>query len=396
MMALLKLLTRVIAVVRKELIDVIRRPGAVLALILGPFLIMAVFGIGYSGVRRPLDTILVIPPASGLPQDAKQYQDLAGGGFNIAGVTADAKSAEDQLRAQAVDLVVIAPSDLEQEFRAGRQAIVGVEYNTVDPVQANYAEFLAERLSAEINRTIIEKAAQSGEQQAIQQLPGASLIPAQVIAQPTRVETTNLAPTTPAVVPFFGPAVLALILQHMAVTLTALSLVRERLSGVMEVFRISPLNALELLLGKYLAFGIVNGVIAAVVTGLLVSTLGVPFLGSPLLVAGIIGLLVLASLGLGLFISVVSDSERQAVQLSLLLLLASVFFSGFVISTDEFLPAVRDASYVLPVTHGIRLIQDLLLRGTTTAWWEVEALAAIAGVLFLATWLLLRRSMIRA
>jgi ABC-2 type transport system permease protein len=164
----------------------------------------------------------------------------------------------------------------------------------------------------------------------------------------------------------------------------------------MEIFRIAPVNAVEILLGKYIAFGLLNAVIATVVTALLVVTLGVPFLGSPMLVAGVIALLVLASLGLGLLISVISDSERQAVQLSLLVLLASVFFSGFVISIDEFLPAVRNAAYVLPVTHGIRLIQDLLLRGTTTAWWEVWALGIIAAALFLATWLLLRRSMMRA
>lgn len=395
-MPLLKLFARLLAVTRKELIETIRRPGAILSLILGPFLIMAVFGIGYSGIRRPLDTVLVIPRESGLSQDAGQYQDLAGAGFTIRGLTDDPKAAEAMLRAQAIDLVVIAPPDLEQQFRAGRQALLQVEYNTVDPVQANYAEFLSERLSAEVNRTIIEHGVQAGEQQVIQQVPGASLIPAQVIAQPTRVVTTNLAPTEPAVVPFFGPAVLALILQHMAVTLTALSLVRERLSGVMEVFRIAPVNALEILLGKYVAFGILNAIIATAVTGLLVKTLGVPFLGNPALVAGVVALLVLASLGLGLFISVISDSERQAVQLSLLVLLASVFFSGFVISIDEFLPAVRTAAYALPVTHGIRLIQDLLLRGTTVAWWEVGTLAAIAAILFLVTWLLLRRSMIRA
>jgi ABC-2 type transport system permease protein len=394
-MALLKVLARISAVVRKELIEVVRRPGAVLSLILGPFLIMAIFGMGYSGVRRPLDTILVIPPDSGLSQDVNEYQQLVGAGFTIHEIAKDPAAAEASLRAQQIDLVVVAPADLEARFRAGEQSIVRIEYNTVDPVQANYAEFLAERLSAEINRTIIQRAAQAGEQQAIKQAPGASLIPAEVIAQPTRVVTSNLAPTKPAVVPFFGPAVLALILQHMAVTLTALSLVRERLSGIIELFRIAPVNALEILIGKYVAFGILNGVIATAVTALLVQALGVPFLGSPLLVAGVIALLVLASLGLGLLISVISDSERQAVQLSLLVLLASVFFSGFVLSIDEFLPEVRTAAYVLPVTHGIRLVQDLLLRGTTAAWWEAGALAGIAGVLFLATWVLLRRSMMR-
>ena len=107
-------------------------------------------------------------------------------------------------------------------------------------------------------------------------------------------------------------------------------------------------------------------------------------------------LLVLASIGLGLFISIISDSERQAVQLSLLVLLASVFFSGFVISIDEFIPAVRAAAFMLPVTHGVRLMQDLMLRGSTAAEWQIAALGVIAAVFFLATWLLLRRTMMRA
>jgi ABC-2 type transport system permease protein len=122
----------------------------------------------------------------------------------------------------------------------------------------------------------------------------------------------------------------------------------------------------------------------------------VPLLGSPALLALIIALLTVASLALGLFIAVISDSERQTVQLSLLLLLASVFFSGFVLPIEEFTAPIRIASYVLPVTHGIRLIQDVMLRGWTNQAWEMVALAIIAGVLLVATWALLRRSMTRA
>jgi ABC-2 type transport system permease protein len=109
-----------------------------------------------------------------------------------------------------------------------------------------------------------------------------------------------------------------------------------------------------------------------------------------------IGLLLLASLGLGLLVAVVSDSERQAVQLSLLVLLASVFFSGFVLAIDEFSPPVHALTFLLPVTHGIRLLQDFLLRGSTTNGWELLALGVIALVTLVASWALLRRSMTRA
>ncbi len=105
------------------------------------------------------------------------------------------------------------------------------------------------------------------------------------------------------------------------------------------------------------------------------------------------GLLVLASLGVGLFIAMISDSERQTVQLSLLVLLASVFFSGFVLAIDQFTPPVRALAYLLPVTHGIQLLQDLMLRGTTNHLWQAGALVAISAVTLLVAWLLLRRNM---
>jgi ABC-2 type transport system permease protein len=172
-----------------------------------------------------------------------------------------------------------------------------------------------------------------------------------------------------------------------------MSLVRERQSGVMELFRISPVTAGEVLAGKVLAFGLIGFVIAGLTMLLLVVGLGVPVLASVGSLAIVIGLLLLASLGLGLLIAVVSDSERQAVQLSLLTLLASVFFSGFVLAIDQFSPPVRALAYLLPVTHGIQLLQDLMLRGSTNHLWQVGALIAIATVTLVAAWLLLRRNM---
>jgi ABC-2 type transport system permease protein len=190
--------------------------------------------------------------------------------------------------------------------------------------------------------------------------------------------------------------VLALILQHLAVTLVSMSLVRERTSGAMELFRISPVTAAEVLIGKVLAFGLLGFVVAGITIALLVLGLHVPQLAGPAALSLVIGLLLLASLGVGLLIAVVSDSERQAVQLSLLVLLASVFFSGFVLAIDQFTPPVRALAYALPVTHGIHLLQDLMLRGSTDALWQAAALGVIAALTLLVAWLVLRRGMTRA
>ena len=140
-------------------------------------------------------------------------------------------------------------------------------------------------------------------------------------------------------------------------------------------------------------FGLIGFVIAGLTMLLLVVGLGVPVLASVGSLAVVIGLLLLASLGLGLLIAVVSDSERQAVQLSLLTLLASVFFSGFVLPVHEFAWFLQIVAYALPVTHGIRLLQDEMLRGTIVTWWQLGVLAGIGLVLLVLTAILLRRVM---
>ena len=396
MRALLTTILRLLALVGKELIEVIRRPGALVSLVLGPFLIMAVFGLGYNGERRPLETVVVIPPTAGLPTDVQTYQDLAGGGLHIQAVSADVAAAQAGLADGSIDVVIVAPPDAEAQFKAGKQSIIGVLVNTVDPLRANYAGFLAANLSNAVNQTIIRRAVEETEGYIAASDPSAPAIPPEVVAAPTKAELKNTAPSEPQVLAYFGPAVLALILQHLAVTLVALALVRERTSGVIELFRVAPVNAWEVIAGKVLAYMLIGGLIAALTVTLLVGVFNIPMLGNPLALAGAIALVLLASLGIGLLIAVISDSERQAVQLSLLLLLASVFFSGFVIAISEFTAPVRALAFLLPVTHGIRLMQDIMLRGGTTQNWEYAALLAIAVVTLAVSWFGLRRGMTRA
>ena len=308
-----KSLTRISSFFRKEILEVVRRPAAFLSLVLGPFLIMALFGAGYTGVRRPLHTVLVLPADTGLARDAREYQQLAGPAFRVLEVTGDAENARARLQRQEVDLVVVAPPNIREQFRTGQQAVIRVQYNQIDPLLANYAAFLAERLTQEVNRAILTRVIAQGREYLVRQLgqTQAARIPPEVIAAPTRAELQNLAQTTPAVIPFFAPAVLALILQHMAVTLTSLSIVRDRLSGAVELFRVSPVSIKEILIGKYLGFGVLTAIMGLVVAGLVVTLLGVPLRSDLAFFALAAVLLIFASLGLGLLISVVADSERR-------------------------------------------------------------------------------------
>ena len=394
---MIKSLTRMTAFIGKEMRELIRRPGALLSLLFGPLIIMALFGIGYTGTRRAMDTVIVIPPETGLSTDPAYYNDLARGRVNVVEVSQDPEDARERLARQEIGLVIVAPPDAAARLQAGEQSVVTAEWNQVDPVGDNLARFIVSTLIQELNREIIEQAVTEGIAYIERTSAGAAPveIPPEVLAAPARAETVNIAPSEPGVLKYFGPAVFALVLQHLAVTVTALSIVRERLSGAFDLFRVAPVSTLEVLLGKYVAFGILCLLIGFLVVALMLQFLGLPLLGGWRPFMLIIALLTFASLGLGLLISIVADSERQAVQLAMIVLLASVFFSGFVLPVEEFVPEVRWFAYALPVTHGIRLLQDTMLRGETNAVWQLWALLGIGFALFVLTGWRLSRLMTR-
>jgi ABC-2 type transport system permease protein len=399
-MSVLKAITRLFALIGKELVETFRRPGALASLIIGPFLILATFGLGYESVRDPFRTVVVIPPESGLPADMAAYEAFEGEGVDVVAVTPSAEEGRARLADGSADLVVLAPADARERFEAGEQSVIRVEYDIVDPVRASYAVVAANRIAEVVNREIITRVVAQGREYA---LVGAGpvvdaeveRIPPEVVASPTRAEAVAVSATQPGVVPFYGPAAVALILQHLALTLVALSLVKERTSGVIELFRVSPVSTIEVIAGKVVATGALVAVVAMSTIAVLVFGFGVPLLSGPGPIVAVLGALILASTGVGLFIGVASGSERQAVQLSLFVLLASVFFGGLVLPVSEFVPPVQALAALLPVTHGMALLQDLMLGGGIDEPWQLAALAMIAAVTLSLSWALLRRRMRR-
>ena len=88
-------------------------------------------------------------------------------------------------------------------------------------------------------------------------------------------------------------------------------------------------------------------------------------------------LLLLASLSLGMVLSMISGSETQAVQYAMLSLLAAMFFSGFFLDVSQLATPYRYLSYLLPVTYGISMLQDVMLRGTDPHRFDLIGLGAL-------------------
>jgi len=486
---------------RKEIFEILRQPRLVATLVLGPFLILLIFGIGYRDESRSLRTLFVVQPNSAISeQDIQQFGKSMGSLFIYAGVTGNLNEALDQLRQGQVDLVIVEPQDAINTIKNNQQAAFTFYHHEIDPAQVIYVKYLGWLYVGAVNRQVLQSFAVQGQKDAVdlhaslqeahqnisamrgavqsgdealaqqkqqdlagnvdavslavgtslglldslQQTKGTSdgsadpvqstltdlrqntkelgnstdnkderlaridkidkditdldskLVEFQsvdpaIIVSPFRSETKSEANIQPTVSDFFAPAVLALLLQHLAVTFAALSIVRERNVGTMELFRVSPLSAGEALFGKYISYMLFGGVIAAILSALLVFVLQVPMLGNWWYFVLVIAAVLFTSLGMGFVISIVSQTDSQAVQYSMIILLASVFFSGFIMSLDTLIPSVRVISWSLPTTYGTLLLRDIALRGVDPNWALLGGLTAIGLVLMFISWRLMRR-----
>jgi len=502
MRSLSQYLIRVFAFVRKEIINVLRQPRLVASLILGPFLILLLFGIGYREEARTLRTLFVVPEGSPMLPIVQDYAQRLGDQIAPEGIINDAAEADRRLRNQEVDLVVVVPPDPSTQIRNNEQAAFQLYHYEIDPYERAYIEILGRNYIEEINRQVLMTAADQGkvEARALQEriaqarqaasatraalaagdessaqasaeeldqelgllaiaagsglallsgvdnatgaatlqtrlqemqqtaaalhATGGSSTPvsqraetagqieadlgeidsllneyqrldSNVLVSPFRSETLSITDVSLGPTDFFVPAVIALLLQHIAITLAGLSIVRERQDGPIEIFRASPVSAFQTLIGKFLGYLILTAVIGAVLTALVVFGLGVPMLGSWLNYALVVFALLCASLSVGFFLSLSAHTDSQAVQYSMILLLASIFFSGFFLALYRLWEPVRAVSWALPVTYGINMLQSVMLRGRPPSTLLLVALFVIAAVFFVLDWWRLGRIMAR-
>jgi ABC-2 type transport system permease protein len=500
MTAIYQAIIRMSAFLRKEVVEILRQPRLLSSLVLGPFLILLVFGIGYRNEARALRTLFVIPEAdSELTQEIEENASTLGPQLIYEGITSDSARALQRLQNGEIDVVAVIPPDAAEKIRNSEQAPIELYHREIDPLQVDYVTYFGQVYIDEVNRRVLLDVMQSGQSEAadvreeiaqarqnatemrqaleagdqalatqnqaelennvdlISLAVGASLgvlggventvgtgnsqnpdemttnlaelrenirnlteqdraaaiqevqqieqdlstletqlqefssIDPNVLVRPFRSEAQSIASVQPTPTDYFAPAVIALLLQHLAVTMAALSIVRERTVGTMELFRISPLSAGETLIGKYLSYFIFTVIIGAILTALLVYGLRVPMLGSWLSYALVVLALLFTSLGIGFIISLISQTDSQAVQLTMIVLLASVFFSGFLLSLDLLIQPVRVISWAMPTTYGLILLRDIFLRGLSPDLWLLGGLSLLGLGLYLVAWLLMRR-----
>ena len=183
---------------------------------------------------------------------------------------------------------------------------------------------------------------------------------------------------------FFVPGVIGIALQIATVFATAMSIVRERERGTLEQLQVSPLSPWGLMLGKLTPYLIIATLMALAFFVIMRWVFSIPIQGSILFLCLSALLYIFALLSLGLLISTRAQNQMQALQMSMLFILPSVFFSGFIFPRETMPAFFYGISTLLPATYFIELMRGIVLRGATITefWFHLAMLAGIGGVLF--------------
>ncbi|MBD8525256.1 ABC transporter permease [Pseudomarimonas arenosa] len=189
------------------------------------------------------------------------------------------------------------------------------------------------------------------------------------------------------------PALIGVILTMTMVLFTAVALVRERERGNLELLIATPVSPWELTLGKVLPFILIGLIQVSLVLMLGRFVFEVPIRGSLADVYIVAAVFILASLSLGVFLSTLARTQFQAMQLAFFTFLPQILLSGFMFPFAGMPRAAQIIAEALPLTHFVRLIRAIMLRGTTVGELrhELLALGLFAAGFLLASTLRIRK-----
>jgi ABC-2 type transport system permease protein len=349
------------ALIRKEFIRLLRDRRTLALIVVMPLVELFLFAYA---VDMTVDHLpMVVADHS---RDAESYALVdalvVSGFFDLEGYVKDETAALQAIDAGEVKVgLVIPPGFAAQIERGEAQALMMLDGSDSFSVNSGYSAALAiaqargmELMSEKINRL-------GGR---VQRMPITSSV--RLIYNPNLDDLV-----------FIMPGLVAMLLQILAVNMTAQSVVREYELGTIEQILVTPARPWEIVIGKLIP----NVVVAMLSLSSIMLTgvfwFGVPFRGDPWTFIGLALLFIISGLGLGLLISTIAKTQKETQQLTATLMLLSQLLTGFIYPREPMPTVVRWVGNLIPLTYFVRIARGVITKGVgiTLLWSDVAALA---------------------
>jgi len=349
-----------VSVFNKEFVHIFRDRATLMMALTMPFFQLILFGFIDQTVHN-LPTVVVDQDRSTYSRELMDQME-ASKTFKISRVTENPRAAREDITAGRARVGVVIPPDYHNKRTRGEPARILVLIDGSDSTASAQALASINGLVAQINYQEVAKG------RSVEQPMGAQPI---VLFNPDG-RTAN----------YIIPGLCAILLQIVALILSSVSIVRERERGTLEQLMVTPINSLGLMLGKlfpYLVFGLVEMtiILAAMRFGF-----SVPIRGSLFFLYGMSLIYLFALLSLGLLISTMAQTQLDAQQRSQMLLLPSIFLSGYIFPAEGLPWVLRYLGKIFPATHMVAIMRGIVLRaaGPMELLPNVLALVAISVI----------------
>jgi ABC-2 type transport system permease protein len=365
---------RIWVILRKEIRQTLREPRMRVVLFVPPLVQLIVFGYA---VNLDVDnTRIAWVDRDHTPQSRDLLAAFEGSRrFQVAAIPADDNQVRELMDAGEVQAVVSVMPGFARDISRGRTAAVQI---LVDGTNSNTASLV----SSYAGDIVSDYSARALEKQMRQRLMAAggsapvNLSTPELVARSRVWFNPDLRSRN-----YFVPGVVANIIMMVTLMLTALAIVREKEIGTMEQLMVTPMRPIELMIGKTLPFAAVGLLDVAVITTAALVVFHIPLRGSVLLLVGCSILFLLTSLGAGLFLSTISQTQQQAMMASFFFSTPAFMLSGFAFPIRNMPEVVQYLTYLNPLRYFMEIVRDIFLKGTgiSVLWPQMLALA-IYGV----------------
>ncbi len=360
---------RILAIAKKEYRQLKRDTRMLFIVFFFPVVLLAIFGYAINFDVKHIKIAVYDQDKSDYTRD---YVDglISSEYFDLVKYVDDADEIKTLLDEKIVQAVIVFPSDLSR--RLNNKEDVKIQY-LVDGVDGNTATVIVNYVNAATFNYSLklteEYLAVTGKKMYV----------------PINLEPRFWFNPELVSVFFLIPGLMGMILIITAVISVSLSIVREKERGTIEQLNVSPLTSIELIIGKilpYLVISLINATIVLIAGYVL---FGIAIKGSLLLL--LLGTLtfLFAAIGLGIFISTISDSQQVAFQAAnVSSLLPSLILSGFIFPIESMPTVIQWVTNITPAKFYIVILRAILLRGAgLSAFWEQLIYLLIFGIVFI-------------
>lgn len=353
---------RIASVVRKEFLHILRDPRTLVIMFLIP--VVQLILLGYAAVTE-VDHL----PTAYLDRDRTSASRAliqafeASGYFDFLYPVQDEEEMAYLIDAGKARAGLSIPAGYGEAVQAGRLAQVGFAIDGSDPTVASSALSAAQALGQALSAELVSlHLARRG-----------------VATQPTGVDVRTRVWYNPNLknANFMIPGLIAIVLQVLTTMLTALAIVREREQGTLELLIVTPVKPVELVVGKLVPYVAIAFVDLLEVLAIGTFWFKVPIRGSVGLLLALAAISLMTSLGLGLLISTLAGTQREAMLLVWFTVLPSIFLSGFFFPIAAMPSALQALSYVIPLTYLLVIIRGIILKGVGLALLREQTLALV-------------------